>query len=155
LGLALGMQVLATPSRRHPPDPGVVCLDIDTIFERADVVTLHCPLNADTAGLVRAERLRRMKPSALLVNTARGALVRESDLARALAEGWIAGAALDTLSTEPPPPDHPLLQLAAPNLIVTPHLAWTSLASRKRLLTTTAQNVRSILAGAPIHVVNP
>ncbi|MDQ2644236.1 MAG: D-2-hydroxyacid dehydrogenase [Myxococcota bacterium] len=153
IGLAFGMQVLATPSRRYPPDPGVVCLDIDAIFERADVVTLHCPLQPDTAGLVRADRLRRMKPSAFLVNTARGGLVREPDLARALREGWIAGAALDTLSTEPPPPDHPLL--SGPNLIVTPHLAWTSLASRKRVLTITAQNVRSILAGAPIHVVNP
>ncbi len=130
-----------------------MCLDIDAIFERADVVTLHCPLQPDTAGLVRADRLRRMKPSAFLVNTARGGLVREPDLARALREGWIAGAALDTLSTEPPPPDHPLL--SGPNLIVTPHLAWTSLASRKRVLTITAQNVRSILAGAPIHVVNP
>ena len=153
VGLALGMRVLATPSRRQPPDPGVVCLEIDAIFERADVVTLHCPLKPETAGLVHAERLRRMKPTALLVNTARGALVRESDLARALAEGWIAGAALDTLSTEPPRPDHPLL--SGPNLIVTPHLAWTTLASRKRLLTITAQNVRAILAGAPIHVVNP
>lgn len=153
VGLAFGMQVLATPSRRYPPDPGVVCLDLDAIFERADVVTLHCPLQPDTAGLVRADRLRRMKPSAFLVNTARGGLVREPDLARALREGWIAGAALDTLSTEPPPPDHPLL--SGPNLIVTPHLAWTSLASRKRVLTITAQNVRSILAGAPIHVVNP
>ena len=153
VGLALGMQVVATPSRRNPPDPGVVCLDIDAIFERADVVTLHCPLKPDTLGLVDAERLRRMKPSAFLVNTARGALVREPDLARALTEGWIAGAALDALSAEPPPADHPLL--SGPNLIVTPHLAWTSLASRKRLLTITAQNVRSILAGAPIHVVNP
>ncbi len=153
IGLALGMQVLATPSRRHPPDPGVLSLDIDAIFERADVVTLHCPLRPDTAGLVRADRLRRMKPSAFLVNTARGGLVREPDLALALREGWIAGAALDTLSTEPPPPDHPLL--SGPNLIVTPHLAWSSLASRKRLLTITGQNVRSILAGAPIHVVNP
>jgi glycerate dehydrogenase len=153
VGLALGMRILATPSRRQPPDPGVVCLEVDAIFERADVVTLHCPLKPETAGLVHAERLRRMKPTALLVNTARGALVRESDLARALAEGWIAGAALDTLSTEPPRPDHPLL--SGPNLIVTPHLAWTTLASRKRLLTITAQNVRAILAGAPIHVVNP
>jgi len=153
VGLAFGMEVLATPSRRHPPDPGVAYLGVDAIFERADAVTLHCPLTPDTAFLVDANRLRRMKPTAFLVNTARGGLVREPDLARALAEGWIAGAALDTLSSEPPPPDHPLL--SGPNLIVTPHNAWSSLASRKRLLTITAQNVRSILAGAPIHVVNP
>jgi glycerate dehydrogenase len=87
-----------------------------------------------------------------LINTARGGLIRESELARALAEGVIAGAALDALSVEPPPAGHPLT--AAPNLIVTPHLAWTSLAARKRLLETTVANVRGILAGNPVNAVN-
>ena len=150
--LAFGLRVLATRSRRNPPDPGVEVVELDAIFERSDVVSLHCPLTPETSGLVRSERLEKMKASAFLINTSRGGLVRETDLADALARRVIAGAALDVLSTEPPPFDHPLL--SAPNLIVTPHLAWSSLASRRRLLATTADNVRAILAGAPIHVVN-
>jgi glycerate dehydrogenase len=153
VGLAFGMHVLATRSRRNPPEPGVEVLELDEIFERADVVTLHCPLTPETSGLVRRERLERMRSTAFLLNTARGGLVREAELAQALARGVIAGAALDVLDSEPPPADHPLLSV--PNLIITPHLAWSSLASRRRLLLSTADNVRAILAGTPIHVVNP
>jgi glycerate dehydrogenase len=94
-----------------------------------------------------------MKPSAFLINTARGGLVDEADLASALDRGVIAGAALDVLSSEPPSSDNPLLR--ARNCIVTPHIAWTSLAARRRLLEVTADNVRALLAGQPIHVVNP
>jgi glycerate dehydrogenase len=151
-GLAFGMQALATPSKSNPAEPGVETAELDCIFERADVVTLHCPLTTETAGLVRRERLERMKPSAFLINTARGGLIRENDLADGLRRGLLAGAALDVLVDEPPPPEHPLF--AAPNLLITPHLAWSSLASRRRLLATTAENVRAILAGTPIHVVN-
>jgi glycerate dehydrogenase len=152
-GLAFGMRVLATRSRRNQPESGVEVLELDEIFERSDVVTLHCPLTPQTSGLVGRERLEGMKSTAFLLNTARGGLVRETDLAEALARGVIAGAALDVLESEPPPPDHPLL--SAPNLLVTPHLAWSSLASRRRLVVATADNVRAILAGKPIHVVNP
>jgi glycerate dehydrogenase len=151
--LAFGMHVLATRSQRNPPGPGVEVLELDEIFERSDVVTLHCPLTAQTSGLVRSERLERMKSTAFLLNTARGGLVHETELAEALERGVIAGAALDVLDSEPPPVDHPLL--SAPNLIITPHLAWSSLASRRRLLVETAENVRAILEGKPIHVVNP
>jgi glycerate dehydrogenase len=152
VALAFGMRVLATASSRHAPAPGVEVVALDGIFEQADVVSLHCPLRPETAGLVDFERLSRMKPGAFLINTARGGLIREADLARALADGLIAGAALDVLEAEPPPFDHPLL--SGPNLIVTPHLAWSSLAARQRLLEITAGNVRAILAGAPEHVVN-
>ncbi len=151
VALALGMQVLATPSRRSA-EPGVRTLELEALLREADVVSLHCPLTPATEALVRWERLTTMKPSALLLNTARGALVREADLAAALQQGVIAGAALDVLSVEPPPPDHPLLH--APNCLVTPHLAWTTLAARKRLLQITLDNVRGILQGHPLNVVN-
>jgi glycerate dehydrogenase len=153
LGLALGMNVLATPSRRVPEPPeGVEFSAADPLFSRSDVVTLHCPLTPETARLVRRERLATMKRGALIVNTARGGLVDEDDLVRALETGALGGAALDVLSVEPPPPDHPLLR--APRCIVTPHQAWTTFAARKRLLEATVENVRAILAGHPINVVH-
>jgi glycerate dehydrogenase len=101
---------------------------------------------------VNAERLSRVKPTALLVNTSRGGLVDEPALADALGRGIIAGAALDVLSVEPPPDDHPLLR--APRCLVTPHQAWTSLAARTRLLRATVENVAGLLAGRPLNVVH-
>jgi len=153
LGQALGMRVLATPSQRpEPPPPGVVTVELDALFREADVVSLHCPLTESTRRLVRRERLVTMRKGALLVNTARGGLIDEPELAGALETGVLAGAALDVLSAEPPPPDHPLL--SAPNCIITPHQAWTSRAARSRLLAVTAENVAAILAGRPQNVVN-
>lgn len=152
LGQALGMRVLATASRRADPPPGVAVADLDVLFREADVVSLHCPLTETTRRLVRRERLLTMKKHALLVNTARGALIDETDLAWALETGVIAGAALDVLGVEPPPADHPLV--ASPRCIVTPHQAWTSRAARERLLAVTIENVRGILGGRPQNVVN-
>jgi glycerate dehydrogenase len=153
LGQALGMRVIATPSRRpEPPPPDVSSVELDVLFREADVVSLHCPLTESTRRLVRRERLVTMRKGALLVNTARGDLVDEAELAWALSTGVVAGAALDVLSAEPPPPEHPLL--SAPNCIVTPHQAWTSRAARGRLLAVTAENVAGILAGRPQNVVN-
>lgn len=153
LARALGMRVLATPSRRllEPPE-GVEYRALDVLFSESDVVSLHCPLVPETAGLVSRARLAAMKPSALLVNTARGGLIDEPELASALERGAIGGAALDVLSAEPPPPDHPLLK--APRCLVTPHQAWTSRAARERLVLATAANVAAMLAGQPINVVN-
>jgi glycerate dehydrogenase len=148
---AFGMSVLATASRRTPPQD-VEVLGVDAIFRRADVISLHCPLVAETRELVRRERLELLKPSALLVNTARGGLIHEGDLARALESGALAGAALDVLSEEPPRADNPLL--GAPRCVITPHLAWAALPARARLIEVTAENARAILQGAPIHVVN-
>lgn len=149
---ALGMHVVATPSRGQAPEEGVLTDDLDGIFRTADVITLHCPLTPATAGLVRWERLVSMKPTSLLVNTARGGLIREADLAQALRDGLLAGAALDVLSEEPPRAENPLL--CAPRCVITPHLAWSTRDARKRLLSMTADNIRAILAGRPIHVVN-
>jgi len=150
---ALGLRVRAAGERR-PTDPSwLERVSVDELFRSADVLSLHCPLSEQTRGLVNRERLASMRPSALLINTARGALVNEADLADALARGVIAGAALDVLSQEPPGADNPLLR--APRCIITPHVAWVTLAARRRALRITAENVRAILSGSPQNVVNP
>jgi len=153
LGAALGMLVLATPSRKNPTPDGVRTATLEELFAESDVLTLHCPLTVETERLVRDERLRTMKPSALLLNTARGGLIDEPALARALGTGALGGAGLDVLSVEPPPADHPLLH--APRCLITPHQAWTSRAARERLLRATVANVAALIAGSPINVVEP
>jgi glycerate dehydrogenase len=133
--------------------PGsVVNVDLPTLLARADVVTLHCPLNAATRGLINAERIALMKPGALLINTGRVPLVNEADLAAALHSGRLGGAGLDVLSAEPPSLANPLI--SAPNCVITPHIAWASQAARRRLIEASAANGAAILAGAPLNVVN-
>ncbi len=149
---AFGMQVVAYDSQPPAAFPaGVRLVEHDTLFAQSDVVSLHCPLTAHNRGLVNATRLRQMKPTAFLINTARGALVCDADLADALNAGRLAGAALDVLSVEPPPVDNPLL--AARNCLVTPHIAWATLAARARLLHIAVDNLRAYLAGQPQNVV--
>ncbi|ULQ57682.1 D-2-hydroxyacid dehydrogenase [Flavihumibacter rivuli] len=144
---AFGMQVMAysrtQSDQSHRPNFKWVALS--ELFSTADVVSLHCPLTAETQGIVNESHLRMMKPSAFLINTSRGPLVVEEDLARALKEGWIAGAGLDVLGTEPPAPDHVLWGIA--NCLITPHIAWASLESRGRLMAETVENVRAFLEG--------
>ncbi|NLA49237.1 MAG: D-2-hydroxyacid dehydrogenase [Bacteroidales bacterium] len=125
---------------------------LDELLKNSDIVTLHCPLTPETRGMINAGCLGIMKPSALLVNTARGSLVIEQDLAEALNKGIIAGACLDVLSQEPPPEDNPLL--SAKNCIITPHIAWATLAARKRLMGIAVGNIREFLAKNPVNVVN-
>ena len=151
---ALGMRVCAaqlSPSKRAEDD--VPRLPLSELFRSSDVISLHCPLTSETRQLVSAELLALVKPSAFLINTARGGLIDESALSAALDSGALAGAALDVLSSEPPNADNPLL--GARNCVITPHVAWTSLAARQRLLAVSVDNVRAILNGHPIHVVNP
>jgi len=148
---AFGMEVLA--HRRQPiNDEGITGVDLDTLLQRSDVVSLHCPLTPQTRGLIDAERIARMKPGALLLNTGRGPLVNEADLAAALHSGHLGGAGLDVLSLEPPDPTNPLLQ--APNCVITPHIAWATRGARQRLIEAAAANGAAILAGAPVNVVN-
>ncbi len=149
-----GMRVVAAGSGRIPEAlPAYVSWqEWCDVFANADVLSLHCPLTPETTHLVDTARLAWMKPSAYLINTARGGLVEENALACALQEGRLAGAAVDVASVEPITADNPLLR--APNCIITPHLAWASLAARQRLLAGTVDNVKAFLAGAPIHVVN-
>ncbi len=152
IGRAFGMNVIASRRSVAEAEPGVRIVDLESVFHDSDVVSLHCPLSPETAGLVNAGRLAMMKPTAFLINTARGGLVVESDLAAALAAGQIAGAGLDVLSVEPPPADNPLFR--APRCIITPHIAWATRAARERLIAATAENVRGFLAGKPCNVVN-
>lgn len=153
LAAAFGMKVIATKSDERPGRDGEVELvAMDTLFREADVISLHCPLTPKTQGLINAARLGAMKPTALLINTGRGPLIVESDLAAALDAGRIAGAGLDVLSVEPPPPGHPLF--AARNCLITPHFAWATREARARLIETATENVRAFLAGTPRNVVN-
>ncbi|MEO8601213.1 MAG: D-2-hydroxyacid dehydrogenase [bacterium] len=151
IGRALGMRILAsTPNRHGDPD---AWREIPELFAEADVVSLHCPLTPSNARFVDADLLARMKPTAFLINTARGGLIDEPALAAALCAGQLAGAGLDVLSREQPPSDHPLI--GAPNCVITPHIAWASLPARKRLMAATVKNVSAFIAGEPVNVVNP
>lgn len=147
---AFGMEVLYTSPSRMGTDPNAV--EMEDLFRRADFISLHCPLTSSNAGFVNSELLSLMKPSAFIINTARGQLINEHDLAGALAKGVLAGAALDVLSAEPPPADHPLL--SAPNCIITPHTAWTSFEARVRIMDVTINNIQSALEGRPSNRVN-
>jgi glycerate dehydrogenase len=125
---------------------------LDEVFQRSDVVSLHCPLSKETFHMVNRQRLASMLPTAFLLNTSRGPLVDEPALAAALEQGRLAGAAVDVLEREPPAPDNPLV--AQPRCIVTPHIAWATHASRARLLAVSAENIRAFLKGEPVNVVN-
>lgn len=154
LAVAFGMEVLACdPVLPAAVPEGVEIVELDAIFRLSDVVSLHCPLTPETQQLVDRRRLALMKTSAFLINTSRGPLVDEQALAAALGSGGIAGAGLDVLSVEPPPPDNPLLR--AENCFVTPHIAWATRAARERLLRTVVENLSAFLEGRPQNVVNP
>jgi glycerate dehydrogenase len=150
---AFGMNVIAwSRSGRPPAAPGIRLVDRERLFRESDVVSLHCPLTPETERMIDRNVLASMKPTAFLINTARGRLIAEADLADALNNGVIAGAGLDVLSVEPPTPDNPLL--TARNCVITPHIAWASKEARQRLLATAVDNVRRFLEGQPQNVVN-
>jgi glycerate dehydrogenase len=146
---ALGMRVLA-----HDVAPRDGLVDLDTILRESDVVTLHVPLTPQTRGMIGASELARMRPGAVLINTARGGLVDEAALAAALKEGRIAGAGFDVLTEEPPRNGNVLLDdPSIPNLIVTPHVAWASLEAMQILADQLVDNIEAFVAGAPRNVV--
>lgn len=147
---ALGMRVLVH-TRTIRPNLAYVQVDLETLLEQSDVVSLHCPLTDQTRHLINETTLGRMKRGAYLLNVARGPIVDESALAEALHSGHLAGAGVDVLHTEPPKSGSPLLN--APHCIITPHIAWASLQARQRLALVTAQNIRAYLAGQPQNVV--
>jgi len=152
IALAFDMRVLASRREwKEPPPPGVEPAETNSIFARSDVVSLHCPLTEATTHLVNAHTLRLMKPTAFLINTGRGPLIDEAALARALVEHQIAGAGLDVLSTEPPPPENPLLGL--PNCLITPHIGWATHAARQRLIAAVADNLSAFLDGRTLNIV--
>ncbi len=151
LAEAFGMRVLRAERKGAASlRPGYTAFA--EVLAEADAISLHCPLNADTQGLIGETELRAMKRSALLINTARGGIVDEAALVRALTEGWIAGAGFDVLTAEPPPADHPLLAsalLALPNFLLTPHVAWSSRPAMQALADQLIANIEAFAAGAP------
>ena len=149
---AFGMEVLLYTSKEQSAMPqGMRKVALDELFAESDVISLHCPLTPDTKEMVNAERLKLMKPGAILVNTGRGPLVNEQDLADALNEGRIAAAGLDVLSVEPANADNPLL--GAKNCFITPHIAWATKEARTRLMQIAVQNLKSYQEGYIINNV--
>ncbi|MEI6241724.1 MAG: D-2-hydroxyacid dehydrogenase [Planctomycetia bacterium] len=151
VGRAFDMRILAHRRAAVGTIEGGAYADIDRLLAESDIVSLHCPLTPDTKELVNAARLVTMKRTAFLINTARGGLVNEADLAAALDAGTIAGAGLDVLTVEPPAASNPLLK--AKNCVITPHIAWATRNARRRLIDATVANVRSFLGGTPRNVV--
>lgn len=154
---AFGMRVLvhtAHPAKyRHWQETdGINFVELDRLFAESDVVSLHCPLTAQTRGMVDTRLLALMKPQALLINTARGPLLDETAVAEALNRGQLAGLGVDVLSSEPPAANNPLL--AAANVQITPHVAWATREARSRLLQIAADNIKAFLAGKPNNVIN-
>ena len=154
IAAVFGMKVLAFTSKPQEALPAYItrAQSLDQVFSESDAVSLHCPLTDGTRGMVDARRLALMKPTAMLINTSRGPLIVEEDLAHALRNGVIAAAAVDVLCQEPPAPDNPLLALD--NCYFTPHIGWTSAEARQRLMDVVVDNVKSFMEGHPINVVN-
>ncbi len=151
IGRGLGMQILPYDLPEFISADEVVLLE--EVFKQADYITMHCPLTPQTQGLINRERLATMKPTAIVINTARGPIVNEADLAEALKKGLIAGAAVDVLSTEPPPADNPLL--SAPNMVITPHVSWGTYESRSRLMEVVVENLSAYINGQEKNRVGP
>lgn len=152
IALAFGLKVIAFTSKNAESLPeGIRKVSLDELFSESDIVSLHCPLTETTKEMVNASRLRQMKPDAILINTGRGPLVNEQDLADALNQGIIAAAGVDVLSAEPPKADNPLLK--AKNCYITPHIAWATKEARVRLMDIAVDNVRKFISGNPVNIV--
>jgi glycerate dehydrogenase len=150
---ALGMRIMASDVLApHTQSSGdFKWAPLDELLQTADVVSLHCPLTPETNGIINSERIALMKPTAFLINTSRGGLIVEQDLADALNQDRLAGAGLDVLSIEPPPQETPLLH--AKNCIITPHIAWATREARERLMATVAENLAAFEQGHPQNVI--
>lgn len=148
----LGMNILVysrTPKKFT--DRSIKFVSLEELLKESDFVTLHCPLNAETRHLIDKSKIALMKPSAFIINTSRGAIIKEIDLIDALKNNQIAGAALDVQDPEPPRLDNPLFEMT--NVILTPHIGWKCLESRQRLITLLAKNIEGFLQGTPINIV--
>ena len=150
---AFGMETIAYS--RSQTEEGRACasyVSLDELFARSDVISLHCPAFPETTGIINKNSIAKMKDGVILINTSRGTLVVEEDLAAALTSGKVYAAGLDVISEEPMKADNPLLP--AKNCIFTPHFAWATLESRKRLMEIAAENIRAFIKGAPVNVVS-
>lgn len=154
LAQAFGMKVLANARTRRPELETETCCyaELDELFACSDVISLHCPLFPETEGIICENNIEKMKDGVLILNTARGPLIVEKDLRKALDSGKVGGAAVDVVSAEPISRDNPLL--TAPNMIITPHIAWAPKESRQRLMDIAVGNLKAFLDGKPVHVVN-
>ena len=153
IAIAFGMEVYAYTSKSSFQLPHEIKkMELDELFSECDVISLHCPLTPDTREIVNASRLSLMKSTAILINTGRGPLVNEQDLADALNEGRIYAAGIDVLNQEPHHADNPLL--TARNCYITPHIAWASTAARERLMQIAVENVKAYIEGKTMNVVN-
>jgi glycerate dehydrogenase len=148
---AFGMKVVVARRPGNPPDERPT---LSEILPEVDILTLHCPLTNQTRNLIDENALGLMKPSAFLINCARGGIVDETALVEALKSARIAGAAIDVLSVEPPKDSNPLLEVQLSNLIITPHIAWASREARQRIIDQTVENIRDYKTGTPLRVVN-
>ena len=152
---ALGMRLLVNARHSDPALESPTCryAPLEELLAQSDVVTLHCPQTPETTGLIDRARIAQMKDGAILLNTSRGGLIVEQDLADALCSGKLRGAAVDVVPQEPIRPENPLL--SAPNCLMTPHVAWAPLEARQRLLAIAKENLAAYCSGSPINVVNP
>lgn len=152
---ALGMKVLAFDTNQTPPGVGEAYeyVELNELFAKADVISLHCPLFPSTEGIINKENIGKMKDGVIIINNSRGQLIVEQDLADALNSGKVYAAGLDVVSVEPITADNPLL--AAKNCFITPHISWAPKESRQRLMNLAVKNLEAFLAGTPINVVNP
>lgn len=150
---AFGMNIIATSRRQSDQSKrsNFQWADINELLENSDVVSIHCPLVPETKGLINEESIKQMKPSAFLLNTSRGPIIIDEDLAEALNNDVIAGAGIDVLSVEPPPENNPLFK--AKNCIITPHIAWATKEARERLMNIAVKNLSEFIAGRPVNVV--
>ena len=152
IALAFGMKVIATVRTPRDAEAGVEYVSTEELFARSDYLSLHCPLTEQTRHLVNAQTLSLMKPTAYIINTARGGVIEEEALVDALNSGRLAGAGIDVLDREPMRPGHPYL--TAKNCYITPHVAWGTIDARTRLIDMVADNLRAFEAGKPINRVN-
>jgi len=153
IAAAFGMKVLSYNKDKRGQGPGgITYVGLEQLLSLSDVISLHCPLFPATEKIINANSISGMKDGILLINTSRGPLIDENDLAEALKTGKVGGAALDVVSAEPIRSDNPLLN--APNCLITPHIAWAPLESRQRLMDTSVNNLKAYIAGSPINIVN-
>lgn len=152
IGLAFRMKVIFANRSRKEAQPDVRQVDLETVLGSSDFISINCPLTDDNKEFINKAAIEKMKPGAFIVNTGRGPLIHEQDLADALNAGRIAGAGMDVLSVEPALPDNPLTK--AKNCYITPHIAWATLEARQRLMKIAAGNLRAFLEGCPVNVVN-
>ena len=150
IALAFGMKVKAFTSKKNTKE-GIEAVSLDELFKTCDIISLHCPLTPGTQNIINSDNIAKMKPGVIIINTGRGPLINEDDLAEALNSGKVGAAGLDVLSTEPPKATNPLL--SAKNCYITPHIAWATLEARKRLLNIAIENIRGFVSGDIINQV--